>query len=194
MTTNIKFESSPAFFEEKYRERSDPWNFSASEYELRRYQTIIAALSPKRYSRAFEPGCSVGVLTALLATVCDFVEAIDFSQSAVQEAQRRCEHLANVHVHCASLPERMPVAGFDLIVLSEIGYYFAPDDWKRLSFPLIESMPKGGTLLAAHWLGHSRDHSMNGDQVHEILQSLPNIQREHSERHERFRIDRWVRT
>jgi hypothetical protein len=87
----------------------------------------------------------------------------------------------------------MPATGFDLIVLSEIGYYFAADEWTRMAYALLEPMPKGGTLLATHWLGNSQDHRITGDEVHEILLSLPNIQLEHSERHERFRIDRWVR-
>jgi SAM-dependent methyltransferase len=193
MTTNTKFESSPAFFEEKYLKTDDPWDFSGSEYELGRYEAIIAALEHKRYRRAFEPGCSIGVLTERLSNVCDFVEAIDFSRTAVAQAQKRCSHLRNVDILCASIPERMPVTGFDLIVLSEIGYYFAPDEWMRVSSALIDPMPRGGILLAAHWLGDSKDHCIGGDEVHEILLSLPGVQLEDSERHETFRIDRWVR-
>lgn len=193
MTTNAKFASSPTFFEEKYLKKDDPWDFSCSEYERGRYEAIIAALAHKRHRRAFEPGCSIGVLTEPLSTLCDFVEAIDFSPTAVVQAQKRCSHLRNVDIFCASISERMPVTGFDLIVLSEIGYYFAPDEWMRVSMALIDPMPKGGTLLAAHWLGDSRDHCIGGDEVHEILLSLPWVQLEHSERHEAFRIDRWVR-
>jgi SAM-dependent methyltransferase len=193
MTMNTKFTSSPAFFEEKYQKTDDPWDFSGSEYELGRYESIVAALAHKRHRRAFEPGCSIGVLTERLSTVCDYVEAIDFSPTAVANAQERCSHLRNVDITCASLPDRMPVTGFDLIVLSEIGYYFAPDEWMRVSAALIDPMPKGGTLLAAHWLGDSKDHCISGDEVHEILLSLPGVQLEHSERHETFRIDRWVR-
>jgi SAM-dependent methyltransferase len=193
MTTESKFALSASFFEQKYRSKSDPWDFSVSAYELGRYQTIVAALAHKRYSRGFEPGCSVGVLTELLATHCEFLEAIDFSQTAVDQAQRRCSHLGNVNVFCASLLDRMPVSGFDLVVLSEIGYYFTPEEWMRVSSALVEPMPKGGTLVAAHWLGQSNDHCIGGDQVHEVLLSLPNLQLEHSQRHEKFRIDRWLR-
>jgi SAM-dependent methyltransferase len=193
MTTDSRYVLTPAFFEQKYKERSDPWDFSGSEYELSRYQSIIAALAHNRYTRAFEPGCSIGVLTELLARICGFVEAIDFSRSAVNRAQKRCAHLKNVDVACVSLPDRMLVNRFDLVVLSEIGYYFTEDEWMRLSSAMVKSMPKAGTLLAAHWLGHSTDHCINGDQVHEILLSLPNIQLDRSERYERFRLDRWVR-
>jgi SAM-dependent methyltransferase len=192
MTNEPNFALSASFFEQKYRHKSDPWDFAVSAYELGRYQTIVAALSHKRYCRGFEPGCSVGVLTELLAPLCEFVEAIDFSKTAVDHARRRCAHLKNVTVLCASLPERMPVTGFDLVVLSEIGYYFPQAEWIRISSALVGPMPGGGTLIAAHWLGQSNDHCMNGDQVHEILLSLPNIQLEYSQRHEKFRIDRWV--
>jgi hypothetical protein len=140
--------------------------------ERGRYEAIIAALAHKRHRRAFEPGCSIGLLTERLSTLCDFVEAIDFSPTAIGQAQKRCSHLRNVDIFCASISERMPVTGFDLIVLSEIGYYFAPDEWMSVSMALIDPMPKGGTLLAAHWLGDSRDHCIGGDEVHEILLSL----------------------
>jgi len=193
MTANNKYVSSPAFFEEKYQEKSDPWNFAHSKYELQRYQAIVAALDHDHYSLAYEPGCSIGVLTEHLAAICDRVEAIDFSETAVAHARARCVHLGNMSVRCASLPEQKPVIGVDLMVLSEIGYYFSPGEWRRISSALIESMDKDGTLLAAHWLSDSSDHCMNGAQVHEILSALPNIQLKHSERRDKLRIDRWVR-
>jgi SAM-dependent methyltransferase len=142
MTINDKSTSSPTFFEEKYRENPDPWYFSVSEYELARYQAIIATIAHKHYLRAFEPGCSIGVLTELLATVCDFVEAIDFSPTAIAAARKRCSQLKNVDIFCTSLRKRMPVTGFDLVALSEIGYYFGRDEWMEISSALIELMLK----------------------------------------------------
>ena len=185
--------SDATFFEAMYQQDRDPWNFAGDAYELGRYRSIIAALAHRRYRHAFEPGCSVGVLTEQLASLCDAVEAIDFSPTAVERTRERCAALPNVSVRCTSLPDRMPVVGFDLLVLSEIGYYFTPADLGRLAPALIEPMLPGSTLLAAHWLGGSPDHIMSGDEVHAILGKNPSLQLEHSERHERFRLDRWVR-
>lgn len=185
--------SSSRFFEAKYRQKGDPWDFASSPYELRRYDTIVAALAHHRYRRAFEPGCSVGVLTERLARICDAVEAIDFSPTAVKRARERCAYLPNVKILCASIAERMPLEGFDLIVLSEMGYYLCLEEWGGTVARLLSPMKPGGTVLATHWLGTSADHRISGDQVHEILQANPLLCLQHSERNEGFRLDRWVR-
>ncbi|AFL86897.1 Nodulation protein S (NodS) [Terriglobus roseus DSM 18391] len=187
--------SSPEFFEAKYRGGADPWNFAADAYEQARYRTILQALSPARYHHAWEPGCSVAVLTQQLAAICDRVDACDFSTTAVQQAQERCAGLPGVHVHCASLTDEAPIADFDLIVLSEIGYYFTADEWQRQVSRIVGAMQPNATLLAAHWLGHSQDHIQGGDAVHEALLAQPGLQHEHAERHEQtnsgFRLDRF---
>ena len=185
--------TSSEFFEAKYRAAADPWNFAGSPYELERYAATIAALARRRYHRGFEPGCSVGVLTERLAGLCDEVDAVDFSPSAIAQARERCRGLENVHLACASLPELLPVRGFDLIVLSEIGYYFATEEWTRIAESLTEEMPVGGTLLAVHWLGSSPDHRISGDEVHAVLSVKPRLRLEAAERHAGFRLDRWER-
>jgi SAM-dependent methyltransferase len=193
MNSTAKFTSSPSFFEEKYQEKSDPWNFANDAYELSRYDAIIAALSHQRYRYAFEPGCSVGVLTERLAAFCDKVLAVDFSPTAAAQAKARCSHLEHVTVRCASLAEESIETDFDLLVLCEIGYYFSQQDWQAISSSLIRSMREGGVVLAAHWLGNSEDHSITGDDVHTILRSNPQLQLQYSERNQAFRLDRWIR-
>jgi cyclopropane fatty-acyl-phospholipid synthase-like methyltransferase len=190
---DIDFVSSAAFFEAKYQKKADPWDFLSNAYELQRYDAIISAIAHRRYARAFEPGCSIGVLTERLAAYCDEVHAIDFSLSASAQAQVRCAHLPQVEVHCASLPEGAPEKDFDLLVLSEIGYYFTARDWQRISAALIDSLPRGATVLAAHWLGQSQDHRISGDEVHEILLSHAKLRLEHTERNPKMRLDRLVR-
>jgi len=65
--------TSAEFFETMYAEREDPWEFASSQYERDRYATIVRALNNRRYQYAFEPGCSIGILTAQLARFCDRV-------------------------------------------------------------------------------------------------------------------------
>jgi SAM-dependent methyltransferase len=185
--------STPEFFEAKYGAQPDPWNFATSDYELSRYDAILAALSHRRYHCIFEPGCSIGVLTERLAPLGDSVVAVDFSPTAVAQAQARCAHLFGVNIECTSFPERIAQGGFDLIVLSEIGYYFSAQEWATLTARAIHAMVPGATLLASHWLGHSEDHRITGDAVHEILRTNHQLKLEHSERHAAFRLDRWIR-
>ena len=185
--------SSAAFFEAKFRAAADPWNFAGSPYEQARYDAIMVALAGRRYVRAFEPGCAVGVLTERLAAICDAVVACDFSPTAVQRARERCHDLPNVTLRSAVLNAETSLRGFDLIVLSEIGYYFKQHAWTEMVAHLAGSMDKGATLLASHWLGHSKDHRISGDAVHEALRTSPLLRVTHEERHEAFRLDRFVR-
>ena len=191
--------TSPAFFEEKYRRDPDPWSFNSSTYELERYSTLLRALEGRRYGRAFEPGCSVGVLTERLAGISALVEAIDCSETAVNSARERCAAMSHVRVNVGSLPDDIPGGKFDLLVLSEIGYYFSGADWRMVTDRLMSSLQPGGTLLAAHWLGHSPEHLMHGDTVHSMLRARTGLLLECGERYERpgrdagFRLDKWVR-
>lgn len=188
--------TSQTFFEQKYRQSKDPWKFAESRYELGRYGAIVCALSKRRYHRAFEPGCSIGVLTARLASLCEHVLATDISPTAVALARERCSTLLNVDIRCEPLDERsldqfIRRKEIDLLVLSEIGYYFHPARWRILAKHLAESVVPGGTVVAAHWLGESQDHLQHGDSVHEILRSIASIALEYSERCAEFRLDLW---
>jgi hypothetical protein len=60
-----------AYFEQLYSDSSDPWSLSEQWYVQRKYDHTLAALPQRRYRSAFEPGCSVGVLTTALAERCD---------------------------------------------------------------------------------------------------------------------------
>ena len=154
---------------------------------------IFRALGSRRYRRAFEPGCSIGILTARLASICDHIDAIDISPTAVTRARHNCAHLDNVSIHCGSLPENVPAGNFDLVVLSEIGYYFGGQQLFQIGSDLAGRLELSSVLLAVHWLGHSEDHLLHGDSVHEILSRVDSLTLEYSERHVGFRIDRWVR-
>lgn len=185
--------TSADFFDNKYRLQEDPWDFASSSYEHARYDAIVQSLSHRRYRFAFEPGCSIGMLTARLALICGHVHAVDISAIAVQHARKRCKAITNVEIHCGALPAAIPPGPLDLVVLSEIGYYLEQDALTALGKTLIGAMSERGVLLAAHWLGYSEDHVSSGDGVHEILTNLPRIALEHSERHAGFRLDRWVK-
>jgi SAM-dependent methyltransferase len=185
--------TSKAFFEEKYRAQPDPWEFASSAYEQQRYSAILAAL-PRRYERAFEPGCSIGILTARLAAVCQEIVAMDISPTAVLSARKHCKDLRKVDISCGALPVQLPAGTFDLIVLSEIGYYFDEAPLLALVKTLVRHLRRPGTLLAVHWLGVSPDHRISGDIVHDAIGRVPELFHEHAERHADFRLDRWCRT
>jgi SAM-dependent methyltransferase len=182
-----------AFFEEMYRRKVDPWNFENSSYEQERYLTILKSADGRRYSRGFEPGCSIGVLTRKLARLCDRLEAIEISPTAAFNAKERCKDLPQVHIQCGSLPEAMPVGEFDLIVFSEIGYYFEEEELRAIVDRLAEKLIPCGYLIAVHWLGTSADHLLSGDAVHRIIHECAALSLDDEKRYSHFRLDRMVR-
>jgi hypothetical protein len=187
--------SSREFFEHMYAANADPWAFSSDPYELSRYEEITAALSGQSFACAFEPGCSVGVLTERLSPFCEELLAIDLSAIAVRSARTRCAVYQNVCIQQGSVAEVDP-GPLDLLVLSEIGYYFTVFDLKQWSNRLLSRLRPGGTLLACHWLGSSTDHVLSGDQVHEVFDELA---RNHQyalkleRRTDNFRLNKWIR-
>jgi SAM-dependent methyltransferase len=185
--------TSQAFFENKYQETNDPWNFAGSAYEQDRYAITINALTDHKFSRAFEPGCSIGILTERLAKICDRVEAMDISPTAVRKAQDRCRSYPNVIINQGALPDAMPSGDFDLIMFSEIGYYFDPATLKDIADQLVDRLRIGGIFLAVHWLGTSADHRLTGEQVHEFLREIPGLLRKESQRHAGFHLEVWIR-
>jgi hypothetical protein len=128
-----------------------------------------------------------------LASVCDFVEAMDISSTAVYRALERCQSLGNVRVTRGALPGGVPDGFFDLIVLSEVGHYLDASSLTALTPTLISRLDSGGVFLAAHWLGESPDHVLSGDLVHELIGAIPGLAHLTSEPHEAFRIDKWAR-
>ena len=123
----------PEYFDALYASDPDPWNFAASPYEQGKYAVTVKALPRPRYQSALEVGCSIGVLTRLLASRCDAVLAIDAARMPLAEARRRCADLPSVRFEQMFVPEQWPNAVFDLILLSEVVYYLIREDVVRLA-------------------------------------------------------------
>jgi SAM-dependent methyltransferase len=184
---------SKEFFDEKYRADRDPWNFSCSPYELNRYGEIMRALGDRTFHYGLEPGCAIGVLTERLATRCQRLLAMDISPTAVAAARQRCEPYPNVTIMEGALPDDLPHDTFDLVVFSEIGYYFERGVLARIRDLLIEHLAMQGVLIGVHWLGVSGDHLLTGDEVHEVLRSGTSLRMTASQRYDGFLLESWER-
>lgn len=158
-----------AYFRDRYAASPDPYGLAERWYEARKYAISLALLPKERYETAFEPGCSIGVLTAQLASRCDHLLACDAVPDAVASAQARTAELPGVRVEQTVIPGEWPHDSFELIVFSELLYYFDDADLNEVLCLGAGALRPGGHLLAVHWRHRAPNHPRTGDQVHETL-------------------------
>lgn len=154
-----------SYFEAVYSSKRDPFGFETSPYEAAKYARTLAALDDRRFVRALEVGCSIGVFTAMLAPRCVELVAVDISALAVARARKRLAGVHGVRVERRTLPEEMPQGPFDLIVCSEVLYYWSREVLTDALERFRATLAPGGSLLAVHYRPHE------GDKVHAILSS-----------------------
>lgn len=183
----------PSYFENMYRQDPDPWDFETSNYEALKYQTTIDYLPKANYTSALEIGGSIGVLTALLARRCESLLSIDVSQTAQDRAIARCRDLPQVRFKIASVPQEYPNQMFDLILLSEVGYYLSWDDLKKTQQLTLEHLQLGGHLLLVHWTLYAKDYPLTGDEVHDSFSQIKRLKHLEGLRQERYRLDLFER-
>jgi hypothetical protein len=184
--------TSHAYFEQMYRDNVDPWEFESSPYEQRKYAVTVDSLPRARYRSAYEPGCSVGVLTELLAVRCDRLVCSDIIPSALQRAEARLRTRPHVRVEERSIPDQWPTGPFDLVVLSEIAYYFDETDLGQVLECVMGSTPRGAHVVGVHWRGET-DYPLSGDRCHELISDAPGLVSIVQHREAEFILDVWER-
>ena len=184
-----------AYFESLYAQKADPWDFRTSPYEQRKYVATLDALSRPRYDRALEIGCSIGVLTRLLAVRCNRLLSVDTSARALAQAERDCADLDQVTFRLASLPDDFPDGTFDLIMLSEVLYYMSRTDLRRVATQCAKALTADGEILLCHWLGET-NYPLTGDEAAEefISAMAPRVRTLGQWRESEYRLDLLART
>lgn len=157
--------SDPGYFERLYAESPDPWQLAERHYERRKYDCTLAALPLLRYGRGFEPGCSIGVLTGLLAGRCDELLATDPVRRPLEVA-RASVTADNVTFRQGRVPDDWPGGQLDLIVLSELLYYLAAPERLEVRGAAVRSLAPGGHLVLVHWRHPFEAATCTGDQAH----------------------------
>lgn len=180
----------PAYFDALYARDPDPWQFASSEYERDKYAATLAALPVARYARAFEVGCSIGVLTRQLAARCDMVVAVDVAQAALDQATTRCADCPGVHVSRMVVPQDWPDGSFDLFVFSEVLYYLTPADRLLTAELTLKALRPGGAIVTVNWHGPT-DGGGTGDAAAEemIAACAPALRPVVQRRAEQYRLD-----
>lgn len=184
------------YFKNIYDAHDDPWDFETSPYEAAKYAATIAALPKDLYNNVLEIGCSIGVLTKLLAKRSIQLLATDISQTALDRASERCSDLQNVSFKKLNFQNELPNDLYDLIMVSEVAYYLSANDWELTVSNLFEKLQFNGNIVLVHWLPKVHDYPQTGDEVHQTFEKLMKDSLSHifSDRADNYRIDVWAKS
>jgi SAM-dependent methyltransferase len=182
------------YFEDIFAGDDDPWSLASSAYEAGKFARTIAVLDDRRYAAALEIGCAHGVLTHRLAPLCADLLAIDIAEGAIGYARARCEDRPQVRFERLAFPGQTPATGpLDLVLMSEVVYYWSDADIAAAGAWLRTRVAPGGRILLVHWTGET-DYPQTGDAAVEAMFAALGdaVTVEHAERTEAYRLDLWT--
>ena len=177
-------------FARLYRSNPDPWGFKTSEYEQTKYRQTLAALGDRHFAAGLEVGCSIGILTRMLAPHCGSLLGIDIVDAPLSAARANCAAHPHVNFQRMQVPAEWPAGQFDLIVLSEVLYFLTPADIDRCAAQVRASLLPNPTIILVNWLGQTDDPTHGDDAADRFIAANGGaLTRTHHERHERYRLD-----
>lgn len=155
-------------FDAMFEEGDDPWS-SDSWYERRKSDLTLAVLRRERYDRVLDLGCSTGVLTRALARRAGCVVGVDGSEPALEVARRDAPPTVRwVRGQAPGVVEGIE-GEFDLVVLSEVGYFLTPFElWRTVGAVLCRLAP-GGEVVLVDWRHPTQDIPLDGPTVHALV-------------------------
>lgn len=176
-------------FERLHENDADPWSTRTSWYERRKRDLLLASLPRERYTRGLELGCSNGATSVDLAARCDRLVCLDAAQAAVDLATERTRDIDSVVVRRMRVPGEWPVGSFDLIVISELAYYLATDQWQATIDACVRSLAPGGSVVLCHWTGTADDFAQPGELAHAEFRRRSGLGRLISHREDDFLLE-----
>ncbi len=177
-------------FHRLYQANPDPWSFASSPYEQAKYQTTLAALGDRRFASGLEVGCSIGILTRMLAPRCDRLLGIDIVEAPLAAARARNASMPHVRFARMTVPADWPGQSFDLIVLSEVLYFLSRTDLDRCADRVAASLLPRSVLILVNWLGSAGDPNTGEEAAEYFISRLPGrVRPVQHQRHPGYRLD-----
>lgn len=147
-------------FDALYTNKPDPWDYQTSPFEARKRAKTIEALGERTFQAGLELGCSIGVLTTNLAPHCETLVGVDGSPLACDLARVRLADYLNVEIVQARFPDDLEtltaLGERDLIVLSEILYFFSTDDIAALASYVCATLSQDGLCVVVNFDGETQ--------------------------------------
>lgn len=157
-----------ARFDAFHSRHDDPWGLASRWYERRKRALMLAALPRERFAHVLELGSATGVTTRALAERATTVLGVDASAVALEKA-RAGGVPAGVTFERHELPDDWPEGTFDLVVLSELAYYWTPEQFGRALDRIAACTSDDAVLVACHWRKTVEGTPLTGDDVHAAI-------------------------
>lgn len=183
-------------FEALYQRDTDPWSVRHSWYERRKRAVLMASLPENNFGKTLELGCGIGETTCLLAPICTQVIAVDISETAAALCQQRVVQTGSeqVSVHVLHLPTSWPPdtdGVIDLIVVSELAYYFSNTELSRFIDGCMRSLAYGGYWVMCHYKPDFHDRLGSTAVIHQRVNAIHGLTQVVRHDDEQFRLDIW---
>jgi peptidoglycan/xylan/chitin deacetylase (PgdA/CDA1 family)/cyclopropane fatty-acyl-phospholipid synthase-like methyltransferase len=182
----------------------DPWGYSSSEYEQKKYELTLSLLPDEGTKKALELACAEGAFTTKLASRVTSLIAADISRKALDRARAKCLGHDNIEFSKIDLAKDELPGGQDLIICSEVLYYLdGRRELKRVARKIRDALAPGGRLITANHMllkddmsatGFDWDQQYGGKVIHEVFAATPGFELERSLVTELYRIDRFRAT
>nr|WP_294509942.1 SAM-dependent methyltransferase [uncultured Rhodopila sp.] len=181
---------SAAHFQKIYDASPDPWGFGSDPYEQDKYRHTLQALGDRRFAAGLEVGCSIGVLTRMLAPRCGALLGIDLVEQPLEAARARCADQPTVRFTRMQVPQAWPDGRFDLIVLSEVLYFLTAADIDWCARRVLDSLLPGAVVILVNWLGQSDDPTHGDAAADRFIHATIGLLRvSHQDRRRGYRLD-----
>ncbi|GAA3642001.1 hypothetical protein GCM10022200_27190 [Microbacterium awajiense] len=158
----------PSWFRAFYERHDDPWGFESRWYERRKRELIVASLPRQRYEHVLELGCATGLLTELLAARSARITAVDVVDAALAKAHARVPHARLLQQRA---PGEWPDGRFDLVVLSELAYYWSAAELADALRRIRGCLAPDGELVVCHHRPRIDGRALAGDDVHAAIRA-----------------------
>lgn len=134
-----------------WHRQPDPWSHAVDPEERRKYRVTLDHLSTMQYRRILDVGCSEGVLTRMVSQEYPDGEVlgVDIAARAIRRASRSSGR--NLRFACLDILTQTPPGHFDLVLCSEMLYYFGRGERLRLVTECLrQPVRPGGQLVLVH--------------------------------------------
>jgi SAM-dependent methyltransferase len=171
-----------------YAGNPDPWGHLTRGYERAKYDATLDAAGPGPFRLGLEIGCGNGVLSAQLAPRCHCLLAVECIPDAAAEARRRLAGHCNAEVVELDAARGLPAIKPDLVVLSEVLYFWQSEEIDALASWLQRQAPPNARVVSVNWLGDTGE-SLTGRAAADRLASGLVGWRAHREHRRGFLLD-----